>query len=154
MASKAAGKPAFSTPAVVILAAILVAAAGLFILEVRSRPVKQEPQSASAEAKAYVRNLKLSNPELTEAESFTGARVVALSGKIRNAGDRPVGHVELICIFQDLAGNVIGRERLAIVKQSLRPDEARDFRLPFENIPPGWNQHIPQLVIANIQFGE
>jgi hypothetical protein len=34
----------------------------------------------------------------------------------------------------------------------MRPGEQRNFRLPFDNIPAGWNQALPQLVIAAIEF--
>jgi hypothetical protein len=33
------------------------------------------------------------------------------------------------------------------------PGEAKTFRLPFDNIPESWNQMMPQLVIARIDFG-
>jgi hypothetical protein len=32
------------------------------------------------------------------------------------------------------------------------PTETKSFRLPFDNIPESWNQMMPQLVIARIDF--
>ena len=34
----------------------------------------------------------------------------------------------------------------------LKPGETRTFRLPFDDIPGGWNNQMPQLVIARIEF--
>jgi hypothetical protein len=34
----------------------------------------------------------------------------------------------------------------------LKPGESRDFRLPFDDIPGSWNNQMPQLVIARIEF--
>ena len=142
----------FSGPAIAILIAVLVLSVAFVWFETRGGTPPAEPAVATPEAKAYASNLKLSAVQLNEAEAFSGIKVVELSGKITNAGDRPVNSVELTCIFQDLYGQVIGRERLAIVRRTLEPGATRDFRLPFENVAEGWNQALPQLVIANIEF--
>jgi len=39
-----------------------------------------------------------------------------------------------------------------IVRTALKPGETRAFRLPFDDIPEGWNNQLPQLVIARIDF--
>jgi len=36
--------------------------------------------------------------------------------------------------------------------EPLQPGETRNFRLPFDAIPSTWNQVLPQLVIARIDF--
>jgi hypothetical protein len=142
----------FSGPAIAILVAVLVLSAAFVWFETRGGTPPPEPAAATPEAKAYASNLKLSDVELKEAEAYSGLKVVELSGKITNFGDRPVSLVELTCIFQDVYGQEIGRERLAIVRRRLDPSVTRDFRLPFDNVAEGWNRSLPQLVIANIQF--
>jgi hypothetical protein len=50
---------------------------------------------------------------------------------------------------------VVLRERVAIVRSKnggLAPTETKAFRMPFDNMPQSWNQAMPQLVIAQIQF--
>jgi hypothetical protein len=50
---------------------------------------------------------------------------------------------------------VVLRERVPIVRRQLgglNPGQTKDFRLAFDNIPESWNQVMPQLVIAQIQF--
>ena len=60
-------------------------------------------------------------------------------------------------MFYDPYGQVIlCGERVPIVNArqmgKLAPGETKDFRLPFDNIPESWNQALPQIVIARIEF--
>jgi hypothetical protein len=51
---------------------------------------------------------------------------------------------------------VVLRERVTIAGARaghLAPGETKPFRLAFDNIPESWNQAMPDLVIAQIQFG-
>jgi hypothetical protein len=59
---------------------------------------------------------------------------------------------EVYCIFYNSYGEMVLRERVPIVKSVLKPGESRDFRLPFDTIPASWNNQMPQLVIARIEF--
>jgi hypothetical protein len=82
--------------------------------------------------------------------------VVEITGRITNAGDRPLRIVEINCVFFDPYGQVVLRERVPIVRQSmggLGVGQTTSFRLPFDNLPQSWNQALPQLVIARIIFG-
>ena len=106
----------------------------------------------TAEGKNYVRNLKLSQVQMKATANFTGAAVIEVEGQITNNGNRAMGRVELNCIFYDVNGLVVLRERVPIVKSPLKPGGTREFRLPFEGVPPSWNQTMPQLVIAHIAF--
>jgi hypothetical protein len=106
----------------------------------------------SADAKAYVRNLKLSEVTMKATESYVGQTVTEIEGKIGNGGDRTVQHADVYCVFYNSYGEVILRERAAIVVSNLKPGETRSFRLPFDDIPGGWNNQMPQLVIARIEF--
>ena len=54
----------------------------------------------------------------------------------------------------DTMGQVVFRERVPIVRKPLAPGETAAFRLPFEGLPDSWNKQMPQLVIAQIDFGQ
>ena len=113
-------------------------------------------QPITPEAKSYVRNLQLSGVQLKATDSYMGGTIVEVVGNIQNAGDRPLNQVDVHCIFYDPYGQVVLRERLSIVKSKLgglKPGEKKSFRLPFDGLPPSWNQSLPQVVIAGIQFG-
>lgn len=115
----------------------------------------ETPPAVTAEAKAYVRNLKLSETELKATDSAMAKALVEIVGKITNNGPRKLKLVELSCIFYDPYGQVVLRDRVAIVRTKtggLAPGETKPYRMPFDNIPNSWNQAMPQLVIAQIQF--
>lgn len=104
------------------------------------------------DAKGYVRNLKLSEVTMKATESYVGQTVTEIEGQISNAGARIVKHADVYCIFYNSYGEIVIRERVPIVTTPLKPGEARAFRLPFDDIPAGWNNQMPQLVIARIEF--
>lgn len=106
----------------------------------------------SADARAYVRKLQLTEVTMKATESYVGQTVTEIEGKIANAGARTVQHADVYCVFYNSYGEVILRERVPIVATALKPGETRTFRLPFDDIPGGWNNQMPQLVIARIEF--
>ncbi len=106
----------------------------------------------SAEAKAYVAKLKLSEVNMQATESLAGQMVTEIEGKITNAGDRTVEYAAVACVFTDSINQLILREKVAIVKRPLKPGETRSFRLPFDDIPPSWNNKMPTLVVAQIRL--
>jgi len=88
-------------------------------------------------------------------ENFMKQRVVEIEGKIGNGGDRELRGIDVYCLFYDVSGREIHRERVSVLSRQgapLRPGENRAFRLPFDALPEGWNQAMPRLVIAGIDF--
>ena len=145
-----------SKPAILaILLASALGGAGILYMERHSNDPAPAAEPITPEARAYTRNLKLSEVAIKATESYMANQIVEVVGKITNAGDKPVSQVELNCVFYDPHGQLVLRQRVAIVKAKtggLKPGETRDFRLPFDNLPPSWNQAMPQLVIAQIAF--
>jgi hypothetical protein len=159
-ASKAATpkKKPISIPPLAIVIVLLLAAglAGFLYLDRAAKRPPPPPPPLTAEARLYVRNLKLSDVQMNAHESYLKQAVVEITGNIENAGDRKMALVEITCVFYDAYGQVVLRERVPIVSQKVggvAPGETKSFRLPFDNIPESWNQMLPQLVIARIDFG-
>jgi hypothetical protein len=122
-----------------------------------SHSQKQPPPEtgASAEAKAYVRNLDLSDVRMQAAENFMQQRIVEVVGNISNKGNRALNEVDVYCLFYSPSGQLVHRERVPIVRgkgKPLYPGETRQFRLPFDSLPENWNQAMPNLVVAGIEF--
>ena len=150
-------KKEFPTGLAIAAAVILViggAAAWYF-----SQPRENTNQAPvlTPEARLYVREgkLKLSDTELKATDSAMAKALVEIVGNITNTGDRKVKVVELNCVFYDPYGQVVLRERVPIVRVKtggLAPGETKPYRMPFDNLPASWNQAMPQLVIAQIQF--
>jgi hypothetical protein len=133
------------------VAVALAIAGGLLWFVNRPKPV-EATAPLSADAKSYVRNLQLSDVTMKATESYVGQTVTEIEGKIANSGTRTIQHAEVYCVFYNAYGEVILRERAPIVVTNLKPGETRAFRLPFDDIPGSWNNQMPQLVIARIEF--
>jgi hypothetical protein len=143
-------------PMIVGLCLFLVLIAGLAYL---SHPTSSQTQSAAAspEAKAYVSHLRLSDVTMQASENFMKQRLVEVQGKISNEGQRALKSVYIYCLFSGIDGQEIYRERLPILEGTgapLQPNETRNFRLPFDTLPDGWNQAVPRMVIAQITFAQ
>jgi hypothetical protein len=118
-----------------------------------SRNVRDLP--LTPEARAYVRNLNLSDVAMKATDSYLKQTVIEIDGKIGNLGDRAMDLVEIYCIFYDQYGQMVLRTRVPIVSPrmgGLKPGETKSFRLPFDDVPDRWNQAMPQLVIAGVKF--
>jgi hypothetical protein len=146
-------EPQSRLPIIVVAAVVLLGGAAFVYLE-RSKPAEQD-LALTPQAKAYVRNLRLSDVEKKASSSYFNQVVVEIEGTIENAGDRDLGVVEIYCTFYDAYGQMVLRKRLAIVSErmgGLKPGESKSFRLPFDEIPESWNHAMPQLAIAGIRF--
>jgi hypothetical protein len=146
-----ARKPVPIIPLVIGAIAVTVLVAALFYL---NRPIQKTSDTGpSPDAKAYLPNLQLSDVNMQASENFMQQRVVEIQGRITNKGPRIIKRIEVECIFDGLSDRNIYRERVPIVSTDLNPNQTRQFRLPFDSLPDSWNQAMPHLVIAKIEFG-
>ena len=170
----AAPKKQLAIPPMAIVAGVVVllGLGGFLYLDRLSKQSPPAPAPPSAEARAYAKNLRfvgddgvnLENPKMESHESLLKQSVVEISGNIMNAGDRPVDSVEVTWLFKDpgtpmpdgqLYQEVVWRERTFLVTKKqggLAPGQFRHFSVSFDNVPDTWNQAMPSLVIAGIQF--
>lgn len=131
----------------------LVLVAGLIYL---NRPARRAPEpQATSEAKAYLSNLSLKDVTMKASENFMNQQVVEIEGAIGNNGGRPLRLIDVYCLFYGVDGREVHRERVAVIPSTgpaLKPGETRRFRLPFDDLPSTWNQALPRMVIAQINF--
>ena len=144
-------------PILVVGALVLVActAGFFFIRQARNRP--PDVPVLTQEAAAYLRNLQLEDVDMKAAENYLKQTAATITGKITNNGARTVRLVEINCVFRDPTGRALLRERTAIIGRKTgpaAPGQTRSFELTFDNIPQGWNQVMPDLVISQIMFQE
>ncbi len=134
---------------------IVLGVAGFLFLNNKASQPPPPPPPLTPEARAYVRNLKLNNVQMNAHTSYLGQQVVDITGSVTNGGERKIAVAEINCVFYDAYGQLVLRERVPVISRKmggLAPGETKQFRLPFDNIPESWNQVMPQLVIAQIQF--
>lgn len=145
-----------SPAGIVIGLGVVLIAGALGWLTFGPKPAPPPPPVLTAEARAYLPYLKLSNDtHMQAAESYVNSRLVEILGEITNTGNRKVKVVEVTCLFYDYSQQLVARERAYVVDGrggALEPGKTRSFRLPFDTIPDSWNQALPTLVIAQIQF--
>lgn len=145
-------------PAAIVIGLVLVAGiAGVVYLNRAAQAPPAPPPPLTPEARAYIHSgyLNIVDAEMGANESYLSQQVVEITGKIQNSGNRVLNTVEIICVFYDRYNQVILRERVPIVSKKagkLAPGEVKPFRLPFDNLPASWNQAMPQMVIAAIDF--
>lgn len=106
------------------------------------------------EARAYLPELDLSGVGMSAMDNSLGQTLVEITGTIANTGNRDVRSIRLNCVFFDVYGLEHHRVLSTIVRSrdGLGPGSEREFRLPFDDIPEGWNQVMPSLYIAEIVF--
>jgi hypothetical protein len=151
-------------PIAIVIGIVLVCGlAGFLYLNHRAAQPAPAPPPLTGEAKAYLKNLGFvaedgqtpESPRMEAHESYLKQSVVEITGRLRNNGDRVLDLVEITCVFYDPYNQVVLRERVPIVSRKmgkLAPGEAKAFRLAFDNVPEAWNQALPQMVIAHIDF--
>jgi hypothetical protein len=151
-------------PVAIVIGVVLVAGlAGFLYLNHAAKQPPAPPPPLTGDAKAYLKYLKFvtadgqapESPKMEAHESYLKQSVVEITGNIQNTGDRVLDLVEINCVFYDPYGQVVLRERVPIVSKKmgkLAPGETKAFRLAFDNVPEGWNQAMPQMVIARIDF--
>ena len=148
---------AVPTAAIVIVLVLAAGAAGFVYLNRLSQRAPAPPPPLTGDARAYIHNgfLRITDSDMRAHESYLKQEVVEITGNITNAGDRVLDKVEIICVFYDPYGQVVLRERVPIVSRrmgKLAPGETKPFRLAFDSVPESWNQTMPQMVIAAIDF--
>ena len=132
MANRRGEEKSVNVPLVIVLALLPVVAGVIWYANKRAGEPAPPPGVATAEAKAYVRNLKLGGVEMKATENFAGAAVVEIIGNITNAGDRPLNRIELSCVFYDVSGLVVLKERVPIVKTTSNPARQRPSACPLK----------------------
>ena len=157
-------KQASVPPAAIVIGAVMaVGLAGFLYLQRAANRPPAAPAPLTGPAKEYVKHLRFVSadgqtaeaPQMQAHESYMKLSVVEITGNIQNTGDRVLEVVEINCVFTDPYGNVLLRERVPIVNKKmgkLAPGETKAFRLAFDNVPEAWNQAMPQMVIARIDF--
>ena len=151
-------------PMVLVIGLVLVVGlAGFWLLDRWSKQPPPGPAPLTGPAKEYAKYLKFvsadghtaESPTMEAHESYLKQSVVEIRGNLLNAGDRVLNAVEIVCVFYDPYGQVVLRERRAIVTKKaggLSPAEAKSFRVAFDNVPDSWNQAMPSWIIAAIDF--
>jgi hypothetical protein len=150
-----------------IIAAVVVIV-GIAFLVFAGRHGAQPPASAGtglAPADPYASSLAISGLQMSEATSFSGAKVTYIDGQIANKGNRTLSGVTVQVGFHSDTGEFA--QRLSIPLSLIRtrdpyvdvepvsaapiePGQTKDFRLIFDTVPAEWNQQYPEIRVISV----
>ncbi len=150
-------KPRFqvTAPVLVVAAAILAGLGAAAWIAYGPKAAPTPTHALTNEAKQYLAQLQLKDVKMEAAESYVQSRLVEISGNIINNGTRDVSLIEVTCMFRNPQGEILQRERVTVAggrKGPLPHGTSKPFRLAFDDLSPDWNQAMPDLVIADIEF--
>jgi hypothetical protein len=103
---------------------------------------------------------------MSEATSFSGAKVTYIDGQITNNGNRTLTAITVQVGFHSDVGQYA--QRLAVPLSFIRtrqpyvdlepvsaapiePGQSRDFRLIFDTVPADWNLQYPEIRVIGVQ---
>jgi Protein of unknown function (DUF2393) len=149
-----------------IAAAVIIVGLGLWVVVGdRVNPDSPSTGTGMAPADPYAANLPISGLQMSEADSFSGAKVTYIDGQITNTGHQTLTAITVQVGFHSDVGQYA--QRLAIPLSLIRtrqpyvdiepvsaapiePGQKRDFRLIFDSVPPEWNQQYPEVRVISV----
>ena len=149
------------------IAAAVVIVVGLVFLIVaggRSHPDVTANNAGMAAPDPYAAKLSISGLQMSEATSFSGAKVTYIDGQIANTGDRTLNGITVQVGFHSDVGQFAQRIALPlnlirtrqpyidtqpVSAAPIEPGQTRDFRLIFDTVPADWNLQIPEIRVIS-----
>jgi hypothetical protein len=119
-----------------------------------------------APAAPYATSLSIGGLQMSEATSFSGAKVTYIDGQITNNGNQTLTAITVQVGFHSDVGQYA--QRLAVPLSFIRtrqpyvdlepvsaapiePGQSRDFRLIFDTVPADWNLQYPEIRVISVQ---
>jgi len=136
----------------VAIAAVLATVAWLMHARL-SRPVVRPP--LSAETRAYLKQVAVTDMHMSAAETGLGSNVTYLDAHISNSGARALREVDLDLTFVDMLNQLVLRKTVHPITTTappLQPGESRPFRVTFDYMPAEWNQGPPLVTVVYVSF--
>ena len=151
----------------IIAAVVVVAGIGIWILTGgHSVPQNQVTGAGMAAADPYAASLAISGLQMSEATSFSGAKVTYIDGQITNNGNRTLTAITVQVGFHSDLGQYAQRLSLPlslirtrepyvdtqpVSAAPIQPSQQRDFRLIFDSVPPDWNLQYPEVRVISVR---
>jgi hypothetical protein len=103
---------------------------------------------------------------MSEATSFSGAKVTYIDGQLANTGDKTLTAITVQVGFHSDVGQFAQRVALPlsfirtrqpyvdtepVSAAPIEPGQTRDFRLIFDTVPPDWNLQFPEIRVISVR---
>ena len=153
-------------PWIVSCAAVVLVLLALTLLGRRSGSLPKAGGVGMAAPATYAANLPISGIVMSEADSFSGAKVTYIDGQIANTGNQTITAVTVQVGFRNELDQFAERSvtPLTLIRTRqpyvdtepvsaapLKPGDRQSFRLIFDTLPPDWNQQLPEIRIIQTQ---
>ncbi len=166
LASHQTTEPKSWMPWIVAGAVVLLLLVLFSILGRRSAPSLQPGGAGMAAPDAYATNLPITQLEMSQAASFSGATVTYIDGKIANSGNKTITGITVQVGFRNDLGQLAQRtvtplnfirtrqpyvDTEPVSAAPLKPGDQQQFRLIFDSLPGDWNQQLPEIRVIATQ---
>ena len=140
----------------IVIVALLVGAAILYSRYSSSSDSDVEkPLPMGVEEQSYAPNIHFLEPKMSRAANFLNQEVTYVFFTAENAGTRRVQNIEVTVEFHDPFNQVILRDKQRLFLPNappFEPGQKRDVQIPYEHIPPQWNNGFPSVVVSGLSF--
>jgi hypothetical protein len=140
----------------IVVVALLVG--GAVLLSRYSTPAGSEaekPFLKGADEQAYASRIHFLEPKMSRAANFLNQEVTYVFCTVENDGDRKIQQIEITIEFHDPFSQVILRDKQRLFLPTappFLPGQQRDVQIPYEHIPPQWNNVYPSIAVSGLAF--
>jgi hypothetical protein len=140
----------------IVVVALLVG--GAVLLSRYSTPAGSEaerPFLKGPDEQAYASRIHFLEPKMSRAANFLNQEVTYVFCTVENDGDRKIQQIEITIEFHDPFSQVILRDKQRLFLPTappFLPGQQRDVQIPYEHIPPQWNNVYPSIAVSGLAF--
>jgi hypothetical protein len=140
----------------IVIVALLVGAAMLYSRYAKP-PVSEDdkPLPMGQTELTYAPQIHFLEPKMSRAANFLNQEVTYVFCTVENGGDRKVHQIEITIEFHDPFNQVILRDKQRLFLSTappFLPGQQRDVQIPYEHIPPQWNNVYPSIAVSGLAF--
>jgi hypothetical protein len=148
----------FPWPIVALIVAAAILAAIIWLMP--TTPHKRTaPPAAQVPGQPTGSQIQLSHLKMQPGP--TGGAVY-LAGQLTNTGNTDITGVQVQATFKGANGQTVATQVRPVeelqsptqaqdfTKDPVKPNQARDFRISFDNVPAGWNHEVPAISITTV----
>lgn len=167
--------PGFLTPSqakekrsavpIIVAAIVVLAIIAALLFFTRGKQVANPGGAGLAANAPYASNLTISNVQMSESTSLSGAKDTYIDGQIINRGDQTLSGITVQVAFRDALNQITQKETMplmlirarepyidtqAVSVAPIEPGEQRPFRLIFDHVSPDWNGQYPEIRVIEV----
>jgi len=140
----------------IVIVALLVGAAVMYSRYATPASSEEEkPLPKGPEELGYAANIHFLEPKMSRAANFLNQEVTYVFCTVENGGNRKVQQIEITIEFHDPFNQVILRDKQRLFLPTappFMPGQQRDVQVPYEHIPPQWNNVYPSITVTGLAF--